>query len=118
VPDPAKDTTIQVSTLYLDAQDLAGLAFGNDLKWSATDLTICRKPLARNARVDGNFKALAAKGTLDGFGNFHRPIIINKTRVFASPFLRDFKDVAPCVALCSTLCSTLDRHFLPAGQAV
>jgi hypothetical protein len=57
--------------LYLNTQDLAGLAFRYDLKWPATDLAIGGKPLVSNARVDGNFKALAAKGTLDRFGDFH-----------------------------------------------
>jgi hypothetical protein len=72
--------------LYLNTQDFAGLAFGNDLKWPATDLAIGGKPLVSNAGVDGNFKALAAKGTLDRFGNFHRAII-NHVIFVASLFL-------------------------------
>jgi hypothetical protein len=57
--------------LYLNTQDFAGLAFGYNLKRAATDLAIGGKPLVGDAGVDGDFKALAAKGALDGFGNFH-----------------------------------------------
>jgi hypothetical protein len=72
--------------LYLNTQDFAGLAFGNDLKWPAADFTIGRKSLACNAGVDCDFKALTAKGALDGFGSFHRSIIVYTTPIFASPF--------------------------------
>jgi hypothetical protein len=71
VPDPAKDTTILGLTLYLNAQDFAGFAFGKDLEWPATDLAIGCKSLRRDAGIEHDFEALAAKWALDGFGNFH-----------------------------------------------
>jgi hypothetical protein len=71
VPASTKDTTNLISALYLNAQDFTRLAFGNDLEWAATDLAISRKPLRPDAGVEHDFEALAAKGALDGFGDFH-----------------------------------------------
>jgi hypothetical protein len=72
--------------LHLNTRDFAGLAFNKNLKWPATDFAIGRKSLRRNACIDHEIKALAAKWALNGFGDFHGAIIINKTSLFASPF--------------------------------
>jgi len=62
--------------LRLNAQDFAGLAFDNDLEWPATDFAIGRKSLCRNAGIDHEIEALAAKWALNGFGSFHRDNIL------------------------------------------
>jgi hypothetical protein len=62
-------------TPHLNTQDFAGLAFDNDFEWPATDFAIGRKSLRRNAGINHEVEALAAKWALDGFGNFHVAII-------------------------------------------
>jgi hypothetical protein len=57
--------------LNLETYNFTRFAFGNDLEWPATDLAICSETLGRNAGVEHDFEALAAKGALDGFGDFH-----------------------------------------------
>ena len=84
VPAPAKDTTNLVLALRLNAQDFARLTFNKDLEWPATDLAIGRKPLRRNAGIDRKFEDLTAKGTLDGFGDFHETMVSQVTFVWKS----------------------------------
>jgi hypothetical protein len=81
VPDPAKDTTNFRSALHRNTQDFAGFALGNDLEWPATDLAVGCEPLCRDAGVEHDFEALAAKWALDGFGDFHMPIVSGFTRL-------------------------------------
>jgi hypothetical protein len=54
----------------LQAQNLARLAFRNDLKRTAAHFTIGGETLGGNAGVHGDLKTLAAKRALDGLGNF------------------------------------------------
>ena len=59
----------------VEAQDFAGIAFGGDFEGAAADFAICREALRGDAGIDGQLKGLAAERALDGFGDFHRPII-------------------------------------------
>jgi hypothetical protein len=52
--------------LHFEAQDLARLAFGDDLEGMATDLAIRCKALEGDACVNDDFKSLPAIGALDG----------------------------------------------------
>jgi hypothetical protein len=60
-----------VLALHVNTQDFTGLAFGNNLEWSATDLAVGCEALCGDAGIEHDFEALAAKWTLDGFGDFH-----------------------------------------------
>ena len=55
----------------LDADDLPGLAFRANLKRTATHFAICRKPLARDARVEHEVEPTAAERALNRRGRFH-----------------------------------------------
>jgi hypothetical protein len=55
----------------LDAQNFPWLTFSDHFKGAAANLAISGETLRRDAGVDEQFKALAAKRTLDGIGKFH-----------------------------------------------
>jgi len=77
-----------VLALHLNTQDFAGFAFGNNLEWPAADLAVSCEPLRGDAGVEHNFEALAAKWALDGFGDFHTPIVSGFTRFSPVPIIR------------------------------
>jgi hypothetical protein len=64
---PSANTSIQ----NIQAQNLARLALGHNLKRSAADLAVRSEPLARHARVNRRLKRLAAKRAADCPKNFH-----------------------------------------------
>jgi len=55
----------------LNADDFARFTLGQHFEWTATDFAIRDEPLARNARVHGRFKSLAAERALDACEFFH-----------------------------------------------
>lgn len=52
-------------------QDFAGLALHDYFQRAATDFTIYRQPLKRDAGVNRGFKCLSAIGAADSFDRFH-----------------------------------------------
>jgi hypothetical protein len=58
--------------LDIQAQNFARLAFDNYLERPAANFAIRREALRGRAGVNRQFKRLAAKRTLNGFGNLHR----------------------------------------------
>ncbi len=50
---------------YVQTQDFAWLAFHEHLEWPTTNLTVCGKPLFRNARVYREVETLTAKRALN-----------------------------------------------------
>jgi hypothetical protein len=57
--------------LRLQPENLARLAFGEDLERPAADFAIGRKPLRGDAGVNHQVEALAAIWALDGLADFH-----------------------------------------------
>jgi hypothetical protein len=62
--------------LHFEAQNLARLAFGDDLEGTATDLAIRCKALEGGACVNDDFKSLPAIGALDGLRDFHAATLV------------------------------------------
>ena len=58
--------------MRFNAKDLPRLTFGHHFKRTTTNITVRGETLRGDAGVDDQFKVLAAKGTSDGFGRFHR----------------------------------------------
>ena len=56
---------------HLHTQNLTRLAHSQHFKRPATDFAIGREPLRGHARINSQFKTLAAIGALHGFRFFH-----------------------------------------------
>ena len=54
-----------LTTFNLETDNLAGFALRKDFKWPATHLTVSRKPLTGNTRIENQVKLLTAIRTLD-----------------------------------------------------
>jgi hypothetical protein len=59
------------SALHVQAQNFARLAVREDFHRAAADFAISGEPVCSRAGVHDDFKALAAVGAIDFFGNFH-----------------------------------------------